>query len=242
MKHIVLFFILFVFSNHLRGLNSLEWKSIQIEPDIIVYFPDEPQKSISDSIIAYEWSSDTIIYKVTSEESPLNYYGRTIKEVNNEFYSQLTSQLITSKQRLISERDFEFENHHVRELIYEDSIKSKLVTVQLQILNVTGISKAMYKFYKINLSNSKGISKDDPFFSGWNLYGSFEGNFNTKEDIESLFLKDKLTISSSNYLVPLAIPLIILLIAILLSIIIINNLKFSYYKTLGVIDKLVAIF
>jgi hypothetical protein len=153
------------------------WKKILIEPDLLTLFPDTPIIDLTKPIKSYEYQIGELIYRVTSEKSPLIYYGRTIKEVDDEYYSSLTSKTITSKQKLIKENNFKFEGHNVRELIYIDTINSRQCTVTIQILNVIGFEEAMYKFYLIDFENRTTIPEiSKPFFSNWDLYYKLENN------------------------------------------------------------------
>jgi hypothetical protein len=168
------------------------WKGFIVEPDIYVFFPGIPQVKNIGEIKSYEFSNDEIILKVTSEKSPIIYFGRTIKEVDSEYYGSLTAKIISPRQKLLEEDNYKFENHNVRRYVYADTIDKKPCVVTLEILNVTGYEDAMYKFYLIDFKNRiKFPDKYLPFFSDWNLYYKIENQIDQEKGNENEFLKKK---------------------------------------------------
>lgn len=180
-----------ILSAQINAQTNPEWQKTIIAPDLLVYFPENPKKSVDSLITTYELKFNDVIFKVTSEKSPLNYYGRTIKEVEDEYYAALTKSTLSENQQLIKERNFDFEGHNVRELIYFDNIQSKPCIVTLQILNVTGFDEAMYKFYFIDFNNRHSIPNEySNFFYDWDLYYKLENEMNTS-DSEDKVLEEK---------------------------------------------------
>lgn len=133
----VLFIILITLTTAVSAQTDTTWKQVLIEPDISVYFPDTPKLEVNPLVTSSEFQNSEVILRVTSEKSPLNYYGRSIAEVDSEYYATLTGRMISDRQKLIKETNFDFEGHHVRELIYTDTVDLRPCTVTLQILNVT---------------------------------------------------------------------------------------------------------
>jgi hypothetical protein len=190
MKEAIIF-ILTLITFGLTAQSDSTWKTILIEPDLLSHFPETPAIDLTKQIKSYEYKIGQLIYRVTSEKSPIIYYGRTIKEVDEEYYSTLTSKTITSKQKLIKENDFKFEGHNVRELIFIDTLNLKPCTVILQILNVTGFEEAMYKFYLIDFENRTTIPEiSKPFFKNWDLYYKLENKIVIKNGKTDEILED----------------------------------------------------
>lgn len=184
-NNILIFFI--ILSTSINAQINSNWKKIIVKPDLLVYFPENPKVSVDSLKTTYELKINEVIFKVTSEKSPLNYYGRTIEEVDKEYYSSLTKKTLREEQILIKERNFDFEGHNVRELIYSDHVNSKPCTVTLQILNVIGLDEAMYKFYFIDFKNRSNIPKEyQHFFSDWDLYYKFENDIQNSENVDEV--------------------------------------------------------
>jgi len=183
--------LLIILSTQINAQDNFNWKKTIIEPDLLVYFTEKPKISVDSARTTYELKIKDVILKVTSEKSPLNYYGRSIKEVDDEYYAALTKNTLTKDQKLLKERNFDFEGHNVRELIYTDEINSKPCTVTLQILNVIGFDEAMYKFYFIDFKNRESVPKEYiHFFSDWNLYYKLENEMENSEN-ENKVLEEK---------------------------------------------------
>lgn len=183
--------LLIILSAQINAQSNSAWKKTLIKPDLLVYFIEKPKKSVDSTGTTYELKTNEIILKITSEKSPLNYYGRSVKEVDDEYYSTLTKNTLTKNQKLLKERNFDFEGHNVRELIYTDNINSKPCTVTLQILNVTGFDEAMYKFYFIDFKNRASVPEEYiNFFSDWDLYYKLENEIKNSEN-ENKILEEK---------------------------------------------------
>lgn len=87
----ILLLILIVFATVINAQTDSTWKKILIEPDLLVYFPDTPEMKSNSLLNLYEFQNSEVILRVTSEKSPIIYNGRTIEEVDSEYYSTLTS-------------------------------------------------------------------------------------------------------------------------------------------------------
>lgn len=86
---ILLAIFIFVFFTA-KGQNEPKWKEVLLNPDLLVHFPKESE-IINDEIKqTYICNSDSISLKITVEKNPLNYKGRSIADVNKEFYDNLT--------------------------------------------------------------------------------------------------------------------------------------------------------
>ena len=211
--------LLIIFSTQVNAQINSNWKKIIIEPDLLVYLPEMPKVSVDSIKTTYEVTINKVIFRVTSEKSPLNYYGRTIKEVDDEYYNTLTKRILTKNQKLLKERNFLFEGHNVRELIYSDSINSMPCTVTLQILNVTGFDEAMYKFYFIDFKNRSNIPKEYlNFFSDWDLYYKLENEMKNSEN-EDKVLEEK------GFVVEKKVIIVLTIIFIFITIFIYNKNK-----------------
>jgi len=186
----VLLIILITLTTAVSAQTDTTWKQVLIEPDISVYFPDTPKLKENPLVTTYEYQNSEVVLRVTSEKNPINYNGRTIEEVDSEYYSTLTSKTITGKQRLLKEKDTKFRGHDLRELIYSDTINSKPCTVTLQILNVTGFEEAMYKFYFIDFKNRMTIPENyAAFFSNWELYYKLENDIDNNKSRTNKILR-----------------------------------------------------
>lgn len=184
---------LMLISTELKAQNApKQWKGFLIDPDIYVLLPDSPKVSIEKSTKVYELNNDEVKLKIISLKSPLNFYGRPIKEVEDEYFGNLTQNTIKHNQKLISEDNFKFENQNVKKIIYSDTIDKRSCTVTLEILNVVGFEEAEYRFFLIDFKNRIVFpSQYAPFFSQWDLYYKIENNINSNKENENDFLKNK---------------------------------------------------
>jgi hypothetical protein len=174
--------LIIIFSLQMTA-QSLAWKKTLIEPDLLVNFINDNKVIRDETITRYEFQNDEVILLITTEKSPLNYFGRSISDVDTEYFGSLTKSIITSNKKLLKESNFDFEGHNVRELVYSDVVNSKPCTVTLQILNVTGFEEAMYKFYFIDFKNRDIVpEKYTPFFSDWDLYFKIENDVKDSEN------------------------------------------------------------
>jgi len=190
MKKLLIIHLLLITSLSYAQKNS-NWVGKIIEPDLFVLFPDTPKIFLNKGVYLYEYINSEFIMRVTSEKSPLNYYGRTIEEVESEYYDSLNDRILNRKQKILTEEDFKFENHKVRKLVYLDTINNQPCTVTLEILNVTGFEEAMYKFYFIDFKQRPDLPKVfENFFLGWDLYYKFENQINEKETNKKKLFED----------------------------------------------------
>jgi hypothetical protein len=154
-----------------------KWLKVLIEPDLLVTMPDTPKAISMNGIKIYECIYPNKIFRITTEKSPLNYKGRRINEVDKEFFDSLTYKIIHEngvKRELVSDSNTAVEGHNVRFIIYRETINQREAVVKLEILNVTGIEEAMYKFYMIDFEKKDITDNESIFFNTWDLYYKFE--------------------------------------------------------------------
>lgn len=154
------------------------WVLTLIQPDLKIEFPEKAATRIEAGKELHSLSYGTAQFEITSEKSPLNYYGRTIKEVNDEYYGSLTKNVLQAggkSRQLLSERNFKLDGFDVRELIYLDSIQNKEAKVTHWILNVIGIREACYNIKFIDFQRSENIPDIGlKFFRSIDIYYKIE--------------------------------------------------------------------
>lgn len=168
-----LFLFFTVVSITISAQNTTGWQEVLLKPDLLAHFPKAPMISGDSAKQIYSCDTGDVILRITIEKNPLDYTGRSVEEVDKEYYDNLNQSILDKHQTLISQRDFKFDGQHVRELIYYDTLDLRPCRTTLQILNVIGWGDAMYKFYLIDFSTNDFYSENyDEFFQNWNLFYS----------------------------------------------------------------------